>query len=284
VLDEMIFDIHAHGIFDDEKDFFSLNEILRLMEDNGIGLTGLTLDTSSPNLKKSVIKELAVGFKKDPYKSHNVYMLNAIREKGLEDKIFPFLYLPPIKRLAIDSIAFYEERFGNRQFGYKIHNQELKVDLNEMVGLKSKRPLIIHSSVDNCSSPDKMLKFAKVYGGNVNIAHFGKFNNNLLREVRNQDNLFIDSSVGILMFNALKSGSTRVHRCRRLKRAKNLKHLYELVARDVTSEKLLFATDYPFCETVGKGYSYELKVLRSLESELFSLVAYKNARRFLNLK
>jgi hypothetical protein len=280
----MIIDIHTHGIFDYNKDTRFIDRLLKLMDSNRISLAGTTLNTNSKGLKEDIFLELSKGFKKDPYKKYNLKMINSIYFRKMESRIIPFFYLPPKKKIALVSAKFYEQKFKNKLFGYKVHNQELRTDLDDLIGFTSRRPIIIHPSVDKCANPKKILKFSEMYEGNVDVAHFGKFNITLLKKVKTQKNLFIDSCIGIKMFHALKNNSKRVYHPKELQNIKSLKELYERISIICGKNKVLFATDYPLCNKLGEGYEKEVRILNKIKKELFLQIAYKNAKEFLEIK
>jgi len=277
-----IFDVHNHIIFRFSGDTEDLSSFLSKAENLGITLTGITLNTTIKDIQKEVLR-----FKKekreDPYLRWNIYMMESLRLKKQSVKVFPFLYLPPEKRLAEESMKVYEKRFGDQAFGYKVHSQGIRENIRSLEGINSSRPIIIHSSVDY-SAPKDIIDTFSSYKGNILLAHFAKFDLKSLKKIRNLKHFFIDSSVAILMFEALRSNSTRVFRSKEFSELSSPEEMYVRVADICGRDKIIFATDYPLSETQGGGYEKETEILRNLPEGIKERIAYKNALNFLNLE
>jgi predicted TIM-barrel fold metal-dependent hydrolase len=275
-----IINVHNHIAFRFSGDSKDLSSFIKESRAAGVTTAGITLNTTLEEISDEVLK-----FKEkrnqDPYFKWNLYMMETLESKKTPLELFPFLYLPPELSLAKASMNKYEEMFKDRKFGYKIHSQGIKENIQNLKGIQSLRPLIIHSSVDY-STPKDILNSFSDYKGNVALAHFAKFDIDVLKQIKNLKNFFIDSSISIFMLESLKSKSNRVYLSKELLDSNSPEDLYRRVAKICGEDKILFATDYPVSETLGKGYKKEVEILSRLPKSQREKISYKNAIRFLN--
>lgn len=279
-----IIDAHTHLGFSSNNDFSEISQLIKLMDRAGVEKAVVTLNThTSKGLSELICKELKRGIKVDPYVKWNGYMVRSIKNSGYSKRLIPFLYLPPKADLAIASSKKYESLLGDMCFGYKVHPQELGLDLNGLIGFSSNRPLLIHSSVKDIATPEKIILLSKEYSGNVSVAHFAKCDITSLKKIKKSKNLFVDSSISVVFYNGLKKKSPRIYFSDYFYSTKSAEDLYDKVIALCGEEKLLFATDYPMCDTMGSEYVEEVKILKGLNRNFKEKIAYKNACRFLGI-
>jgi len=279
-----IIDAHTHIGFSSNKDFKELSYLIALMDESGVERAVVTLNTStSEGLLNLVTQEIKGGIKADPYIKWNEYMVESIKNSGYSHRLIPFLYLPPKANLAKSSSRRYETQFKDLLFGYKVHPQELNRDITDLIGFSSERPMLIHSSVKEVATPKEIIRFSRTYSGNISIAHFAKCDIESLKKIKKTKNLFVDSSISVVFFKGIKKKSQRIYFSDYFYSTKSAVDLYDKTVVLCGEEKLLFATDYPMCDTMGSKYSEEVKILRRLPLKFKERIAYKNACKFLGI-
>jgi len=276
-----IIDIHNHIIFRFKNDLEDLLNFATKAKKLGVSMIGISLNTTIKEMQEGIM-DFKNNKNQDPYFKWNFNMMESLKSKKVFIEVFPFLYLPPEINLAKKSMEKYESIFRGKKFGYKIHSQGIREEIQNLRGINSHRPIIIHSSIDY-SSPEDILKYFSDYEGNVLLAHFAKFDIKSLKQIKNLPNFFIDSSISTIMFEALKSKSPRIYYSEELSKVKSPLDLYLSVGKICGFGKILFATDYPLSQTPRDLYKKEIEVLLKIPQKQREKISYKNTLKFLNV-
>lgn len=140
-------------------------------------------------------------------------------------------------------IAKYEQIDGF--CGYKIHPTICNQSISDIPIVPSEKPILFHSGVGNNENPALEVEFAKKYKGNVIIAHCARFNKKVLNQIRESDNIWIDTSPFSFLWNLYESKRHKLYLDESCL-ISNPSELMKYVIDEVGIEKIIFSSDAPF--------------------------------------
>lgn len=177
----------------------------------------------------------------DLFYSHNISLADECSKSNLDVQPIAFL-ASPYKQLN-ERISEYEET--GLFAGYKLHPTICHQSPADIPRLTCNRPIIIHSGVGCYEDPENAIQFARNYPGPVIIAHCARFKRSVLTLVREMDNVWIDTSPFIFLWNLYETKPHRLY----LKGSQQFstpKELFYNMLETVGEDKVVFASDEPF--------------------------------------
>lgn len=175
----------------------------------------------------------------DPYHKANIALLQFSQTRK---EVVPFIFLAMSNNTIPHELNFFENSFANSYCGYKIHPSLNRRNPVELIKLKSKRPIIIHSSTGDFAAPGNISQFALNYAGNVSIAHLASFDSSFL----NYDipaNIFFDCSPLSVLANEYKNHDENVF-CDQENIDEN--DQVDFMLKFLNRSNVMFATDAPW--------------------------------------
>ncbi len=177
----------------------------------------------------------------DPLRKLNISLL----EKALNNNsIIPFIYLN-ISSSINEEIKFFEKKYGNMVKGYKIHPKLCSRKISE-ININSDKPLIIHTGIQENTSPQDIIKFSKHYKGKIILAHCARFSKNDLLKIKKSDNLYIDISPFMILFRSMIYKPETLYDMKYLGKIDNPNKLLKKVIEFIGVNKIVFGSDTPF--------------------------------------
>lgn len=208
---------------------------------------------------------------KDPLRRYNEKFLKICKK---DNRIIPFVFLSMSKNTINHEIDFFEENYKNSFVGFKIH-PTINMRACDSIGIiNSSRPLIIHSGVESYANPNHCLELAKYYNGNISVAHCGRFNKKFFDNLKNYQNVFIDTSPIIFLYNLYKKKPNRLYGIFSL--IKNEEDLVNYLLTNVNITRILFASDTPF-----GSLKDEVNFFKNIIIDEKDKIVYKNCINFL---
>lgn len=194
----------------------------------------------------------------DPYHKANIALL---RLSHARREVVPFIFLAMSNNTIPYELKFFENSFANSYCGYKIHPSLNRRNPAELTKLKSKRPIIVHSSTGNFASPKNIAQFALNYEGNVSIAHLASFDSSFLND-EIPANLFFDCSPLSVLANEYRNHDENVF----FNQADiDDKEQDDLMLRFLNKSNMMFATDAPW-----SNREKELQFINKLKPRLLN--------------
>lgn len=175
----------------------------------------------------------------DPYHEMNVKLLNKCKDKK---EYVPFITLAMSNNTIPYETNFFEQEYGMRFCGYKLHpalNMRSPLDLHTF---DSKRPVIIHSGSPEYTAPYASIEFAKRYEGNVDVAHMACFNNRIL-SMKTPKNIYFDTSpLKVLLKECLNGEGNKYLNASEMAES----DLKKVITSYLQRENVMFGTDVPW--------------------------------------
>lgn len=177
----------------------------------------------------------------DPLRLLNIQLLKQTREIK---SIIPFVYLN-ISKAINSEVRYFEQYYGDLVMGYKIHPKLCSRHLSS-VTINSNKPIIVHTGVQEETSPADIIKFAKNYKGDVILAHCARFSEKDLLIIKNTSNLYIDISPFLTLYKSIKEKSNTLYDISYFGKINNPTDLLQKLINYVGINKIVFGTDAPF--------------------------------------
>ncbi len=177
----------------------------------------------------------------DVFREENVSILDLANNVGAYALAFLSAPTASVQR----QVDFYEERYPDF-LGYKIHPTIIKCPIDEY-DISSKKTLLVHCGNDEFSAPRKIVELAKRYKGNVIVAHWARFDREVLSEIAYMDNVWVDTSpfLFLLRLSRTKPNLLRAELGNHKLMLQPEAFFQELISL-VGIRKVLFASDAPF--------------------------------------
>lgn len=177
----------------------------------------------------------------DSLRSLNIQLLEQTR--GIKS-IIPFVYLN-ISKAINSEVNYFEQYYDDLVMGYKIHPKLCSRHLSS-VTINSNKPIIVHTGVQEETSPADIIKFAKNYKGDVILAHCARFSEKELLIIKNTSNLYIDISPFLTLYKSIKEKPNTLYDISYLGKINNPTDLLQKLIDYVGINKIVFGTDVPF--------------------------------------
>lgn len=228
-----------------------------------------------------------------PFQIENMNILLEINHFNY-DNILPFLSVSLGEKTAeqgafIDKCCKEYNVYGIKYHpfydGKDILDLENKYDILDTI-YKNDLPIICHTGDDECSNPKKVILFAKDNPGiRVCIAHMGGFDESVLKDGAELENVYFDCSP--LHQMCVRMGKTG-KKCSSFQ-FDNPDKLLSMIS-EILPNKLLWGTDFPWTynykmERIAQfdkfDYECERKTLDGLDKNTANRIANLNVKRFL---
>ena len=285
---EAIIDCHTHAgapdIVNRERGFYPFEQSVRLLETKiaQTGVWGAVIfpfphtafyDPQLYNRQKILRPSGKQAF---PYQWENQQL---VLECSGKDYLFPFACIDP-KYKPEKQLDFLSSLMKTKNiYGLKFHGQAVQAVPQDLIetgfvdfAIEWNIPILFHSGVDDYSLPEKVLSLAKESPElRVGIAHFGQFKQDLLEQVPDYQNVFIDCCPLLFLHDMAKKGSKWV--CEPNYIVFDSPALTLLKYYSLLTNHLLWGTDEPWTRMVTPdgvvqsthNYLEEVAVLRDLK-------------------
>jgi predicted TIM-barrel fold metal-dependent hydrolase len=213
--------------------------------------------------------------KRNPYIRKNDLLIKAATK--YPKRLFPFPIIDP----RYPKSSEYLERLVTTSDirGIKIHLVATFYDPKELIGSE-----LIHIVEDNDLSvlfdpfqfrfSHDILKVATSHPkAKFIIAHCAGLDEEVLKKIRQLENVYVDTSVASQFYDRAKSRGT-------FRLVDSAQTVYELLIHCIGTDKLIFGTDFPITD-----YSEQIETFRKLNFDTPTLerIGYKNIEEFLDL-
>lgn len=230
-----------------------------------------------------------------PYQLENQQLVSECHGKN---HLFPFTCIDP-KHESEKQLDFLSSLMEQRSiFGLKFHGYAIQASPQDLIqagfvdfAIKWNIPILFHSGTDEYSLPEKVLLLAKKFPKlRVSIAHFGQFKQNLLEQIPNYQNVFIDCCPSLYLLDMAKKGSKWVYEPNYIVPDSPVQTLLEYY--HLLTSHLLWGTDEPWTRMVtpdgvvqsNHNYPEEVAVLRGLKQlspQIVQNITHNNTLSFL---
>jgi len=249
---------------------------------------------NSPEIDKEIRKTIEK-YENHPYFYENKRLLQEVEIFG-ENKILPFVMISLYSKIEEQIESYLELKEEYPIYGFKINpstdGTNVKTILNNKVLKnffeKEKLPIILHCSTDEYSRGDYIFDVVKeLKTVRFCIAHAARLNEKVFNELNNINNLWIDCSPLIKLFEVLKKQNSeffiknKINSCTEF-----IEFLYNNF-----ENKTLFGTDYPwsYCgylesninNNLSNIYEDNIKILKKTPGAIKNKIANKNCINYL---
>ena len=209
----------------------------------------------------------------DPFNEYNKMLFNKV-----DDEMFDLFLLLSVSNKTINkNIDEFCNLYGDKVKGLKLCTGLSDLVLNDLDEIKSNLPLIIHTGKPFNQTPQNMINFLKKYKGYIVLAHYARFNPEIVELVKKSDNIYVDTSPSYYIYMNYLSNEKKCG----LFDYNNIscpEDLYYKAIELYGIDKIIFGSDYPF-----SNLSDEISLLNNLKlsDDEYKKIAYKNLMKVL---
>lgn len=170
----------------------------------------------------------------DPFRKYNIQLMEMCAQTNYAK---PNLVLSMSNSTINGEIRFYENNFANMFLGYKLHPTINMRNIKSIDLINSSRPILIHCDSHGYDSIENAIDFAKIYKGNVILAHSYLLCNPII--ISKMNNLYFD----VCPIDVFKKYKGFIEHNKSFKLFNNV---YDAALLYLSEDKLLFGTDWPY--------------------------------------